>query len=88
TCPTLYKDRDSVWVDLYEERIRDEEAALTFAIMLKDGVRRMNPGILIPDYDSGSWPEELQSGRNVDEIINSWSPKWDKGIDDFNQKFQ
>ena len=48
----------------------------------------MNPGILIPDYDSGSWPEELQSGRNVDEIINSWSPKWDKGIDDFNQKFQ
>ena len=72
------------WRHAYDERIIDQ----TIRIMVTQAPKRMNPAILIPDYDYDTWAEELMNGKDAETVMNSWSTKWNEQIEDFNVKFK
>ena len=88
TAPLMYGG-DSIWMGPYDRKYLDERIITeTLRIMLVDGQKRMNPAILIPDYDYDTWAEELMNGKDLETVMNTWSPKWNEQIEDFNVKFK
>ena len=56
--------------------------------MVKEAPQLMYAATLLPKFGDESWPAELQAGSTVAEVLESWTPKWETEVSDFNAKFK
>ena len=89
TVPEEYIGDNADWRSRYNWKYEDKRAVdETIGNIMVHYVQRMNPGMLIPGYDSERWTEDLQNGKDVDAILNEWTPKWSAEVEDFNARFR
>ena len=87
--PEEYKGDDAIWQSSYDWKFNDERAVNeTIRLMVKDLPQLMYAATLLPQFGDESWPAELQAGSTVAEVLESWTPKWETEVGDFNAKFK